>query len=58
MEHNIDMVSLVSCKCQARAGVSGDVYKMLECVNKTDSKFSSSSGMNDSKEHVHKGVTI
>ena len=34
-EHNID-----SRKCQTRAGVSGDVYKMLECVTKTDSKFS------------------
>ena len=38
-EHNIDMVSLVSRKRQTRAGVSGDVYKTLECVTKTDSKF-------------------
>ena len=38
-EHNIDMVSWVSRKCQTRAGVSGDVYKTLECVTKTDSKF-------------------
>ena len=39
-EHNIDMVSCVHRKCQTRAGVSGDVYKTLECVTKTDSKFS------------------
>ena len=50
-EYNIDMVSLVSRKCQTRAGVSGDVYKTIECVTKTDSK---SSGMNDAKEHIHK----
>ena len=39
-EHNIDMVSWVHRKCQTRADVSGDVYKTLECVTKTDSKFS------------------
>ena len=39
-EHNIDIVSWVSRKCQTRAGVSGDVYKTLECVTKTDRKFS------------------
>ena len=39
-EHNIDMVGCVHRKCQARAGVSGDVYKTLERVTKTDSKFS------------------
>ena len=39
-EHNIDMVSLVHRKCQTRAGVSGEVYKTLECFSKTDSKFS------------------
>ena len=38
-KHNIDMVSWVSRKYQTRAGVSGDVYKSLECVTKTDSKF-------------------
>ena len=38
-EHNIDMVSWVRRKCQTRAGVYGDVYKTLECVTKTDSKF-------------------
>ena len=38
-EHNIDMVSRVSRKCQSRAGVSGDDYKTLDCVTKTDSKF-------------------
>ena len=38
-EHNIDMVSWVYRKCQTRTGVSGDVYKTLECVTKTDSKF-------------------
>ena len=52
-EHHIDMVSCVHCKCQTRAGVSGDVNKTLDCVTKTDSKFSSS-GMNDGKEHIHK----
>ena len=36
-EHNIDMVSRVRHKCQTRSGVSGDVYKTLECVTKTDS---------------------
>ena len=39
-EHNIDMFSWVSRKYQTQAGVSGDVYKTLECVSKTDSKFS------------------
>ena len=40
-EHNyIDMVSWVHRECQTRAGESGDVYKTLECVTKTDSKFS------------------
>ena len=39
-EHNINMVSWVSRKCQTQAGVSGNVYKTLECVTKTDSKFS------------------
>ena len=29
-DHNIDMVNV---------GVSGDAYKTLECVTKTDSKF-------------------
>ena len=28
VEHNIDMVSWVSRKCQTRAGVSGDVYML------------------------------
>ena len=36
----IDMVSCVRRNCQTRAGVSGDVYKTLECVTKTDSRFS------------------
>ena len=48
-EHHIDMVSCVHCKCQTRAGVSGDVNKTHECVTKTDSKFSNSSGKNDAK---------
>ena len=39
-EHHIDMVSCIHRKCQTRAGVSGDVNKTLECVTKTDSKFS------------------
>ena len=39
-EHNTDMVSWVHRKCQTRAGVPGDVYKMLECATETDSKFS------------------
>ena len=39
-EHNIDNISWVSRKCKTRAGVSEDVYKTLECVTKTDSKFS------------------
>ena len=39
-EDNIDMVSFVYRKCQTRADVSGDVYKTLEYVTKTDSKFS------------------
>ena len=39
-EHNIDMASCVNRKCQTRAGVSGDVNKTLECVTKTDCKFS------------------
>ena len=39
-EHHIDMVSCVHSKCQTRADVSGDVYKMLECVTKTDIKLS------------------
>ena len=39
-EHHIDMVSCVHRKYQTRAGVSGDVNKMLECVTITDSKFS------------------
>ena len=38
-EH-IDMVSCVHRKCQTRAGVSGDVDKMLECVTIANSKFS------------------
>ena len=29
-EHHIDMVSCIHCKCQTRAGVPGDVNKMLE----------------------------
>ena len=53
-EHNIDMVCCIYRKCQTLPGVSGDVNKMLECVTKTDSKFSNSSGMNDAKEHIHK----
>ena len=39
-EHHIDMVSCVHRKCPTRAGVSGDVNKMLECVTITDSKLS------------------
>ena len=39
-EHHIDMVSCVHCKCQTRAGVSGDVNKTLKCVTITDSKLS------------------
>ena len=39
-EHRIDMVSFVHRKCQTRAGVSGDVNKMIECVTITDSKLS------------------
>ena len=39
-EHHIDMVSCVHRKYQTRAGVSGDVNKMLKCVTITDSKFS------------------
>ena len=39
-KHHIDMVSCVHRKCQTRAGVSGDVDKMLECVTITDSKLS------------------
>ena len=39
-EHHIDMVSCVHRKCQTRAGVSGDANTTLECVTKTDSKFS------------------
>ena len=39
-EHNIVVVSCVRRKYQTRAGVSGDIYKTLECVTKTDSKFS------------------
>ena len=39
-EFNNDMVRAVSRKCQTRAGVSGDVYKTLECVTTTDRKFS------------------
>ena len=37
---HIDMASCVHRKCQTRAGVSGDVNKMLECVTITESKFS------------------
>ena len=39
-EHHIDMVSCVYRKCQTRAGVSGDVNKIPECVTITESKFS------------------
>ena len=39
-EHHIGMVSCVHCKCQTRAGVSGDVNRTLECVTITDSQFS------------------
>ena len=39
-EHNVDLVSRVHRKCLTRAGVSGDVYKTLQCITKTDSKFS------------------
>ena len=39
-DHNIDMVSLVHRKCPSRTCVYGDDYKTLECVTKTDSKFS------------------
>ena len=52
-EHNIDMVSWVSRKCQTRDGVSGDVYKTLECVTKTDSKFP-----NTVLVHTENGVVI
>ena len=38
-EHHIDMVSCIRRKCQTRAGVSGDINKMLECVTITDSKL-------------------
>ena len=50
-EHNI--VEFIAN--DSRAGVSGDVYKTLECVTKTDSKFSNRVlRMNDAKEHIHK----
>ena len=39
-EHHIDMVSCVHRKCQTRAGVPGEANNTLECVTKTDSKFS------------------
>ena len=39
-ENHIDMVSCIHSKCQTRAGVSGDVNKILECVTITDSKLS------------------
>ena len=39
-EHHIDMVSWVHRKWKTRAGVSLDINKRLECVTKTDSKFS------------------
>ena len=39
-EHHIEMVSCVHRERQTRAGVSGDVNKTLECVTKTDCKFS------------------
>ena len=39
-EQHLDMVCCVHRKCQTRAGVSGDVNKMLECVTITDSKLS------------------
>ena len=39
MEHHLDMVSCDHCKCQTRAGVSGDVNKSFECFTITDSKF-------------------
>ena len=35
-----ELVNGVHRKCQTRAGVSGDVNKMLECVTITDSKLS------------------
>ena len=54
-EHYNDMVSCVHRKCLTRADVSGDVYETLECVTKTDSKFSNRvSGKNDAKEHIQK----
>ena len=40
-EHHNDMVSCLHRKCQNRAGVSGDINKLFECVNfLTYSKFS------------------
>ena len=39
-EHNIDMVSWISRKCQTWAGASGDANKTLECVTITDTQFS------------------
>ena len=38
--HHIDMVSCIHRKCQTRAGVSGDINKMIACVTITDSKLS------------------
>ena len=40
VEYHTDMVCCVHCKCQTRAGVYGDVNKMLECVTINDRKFS------------------
>ena len=58
-EHHIDMVSWVSRKCQTRAGVSGDGYKTLECVTKTDSKFSNRVTYEwRQRAHPSNGVTI
>ena len=39
-EHHIDMVSCVHRKCEARAGVSGDVNKTFEGITISDCKFS------------------
>ena len=47
---------LRSCKCQTRAGVSGDINKTLECVTITDSKLSNRvlEWINDAKERIYK----
>ena len=40
VEDHLVMVSCDYRKCQARAGISGDIYKSFECVTITDSTFS------------------